>query len=240
MLIALAVAAGLVTIAIVARALARARGVVKGVAEASPNPDTQTTTLGGRRFVVATDGTVLWDEYVIGALKRAGLIPLPRLARGETHGEYASRLLVELISGRELAALLGGLLLPEGVAAKSWTPELAAETAAFVSALSAPSDKQKVHNLAISILLDFFEHGIASSLTSLDSSSETEIADGDDPAPSDSGSDTASGRFWSQFSRKGIPIDPNALQPGSYATHSSPTSSAREGSSSSSTGTKSR
>lgn len=228
--------AGLLVIALVARARARARGVA-GESAAKAAVDTPRTTLGGRRFDLMTDGSIRWDAYVIGALRRAELIPLPTLTRGETRGEYAARLLVELIAGGELATLIGGLLCPAG---QAWTPDVATQTVAHIQDLTHPDDKRKIHNLAISILLDFFEHGIASSLISLDSShaTETETANEGDPATSGSAGDTASGHFWSQFSRTGTPIDPNALLPGAYGTRSEPTGSGHEGSRSSSTDTK--
>jgi hypothetical protein len=189
----------------VARALARARRRVGAVSEpgwreTAAGARIESLSLGGRRFDVMTTGPIRWDAYVMRSLTRAGLIPLPDLAASETHGEYAARLLVELLSRGEFPTLCGGLLVPSGVGALGWTPEHAAATADHIGALVAPEDKRKLHNIAVCVLLDFFEHGTASSLISLNSSSATaEIG------PRRTTAATANGQASSPTSRTATP-----------------------------------
>jgi hypothetical protein len=138
--------------------------------------------LRGRLFDPIGDSTIEHEVYLHSALKRAGLFPLPEKKAGETHEEYALRLLNELLACGDLFPLLGGLLIPTGTASEQWTPELAAETAAHLKTVTDPGEKRTVRNLIVSLMLDFFSDGIASSLISPISSATSPEIRADDPA----------------------------------------------------------
>jgi hypothetical protein len=61
---------------------------------------------------------------------------------------------------------LGGLLITEGVASEDWTPELAVQTAETFKKLTSPEDKERVRDQVLSLLIGFFETGLACLTTS--------------------------------------------------------------------------
>lgn len=169
------------------RARGRSRGTAqpttaRGEAAAGQPAVPEIVTLGGRDFRrMQSEGTVKWNGYLMGCLRRAKLIPLPDMQDSETPGEYGLRLLAELLERDALAPCLGALLIPAELEPGGWTPEVAKQTSAFVEQLTDPQDHAKLNREAISILLGFFEDGIASSLISLNSSSSVKTQR-DDPA----------------------------------------------------------
>jgi hypothetical protein len=152
--------------------------------------------LGGRTFSVVIEGSIDWDCHMMAALRKAGMMPLPRLLAGETPGEYAMRMLIEMLAGGHLPNLLGIVLVPAETSSTAWTPEVGAATEEYVRKLSAPEDRKKVHNLAVSILLDFFRDGTASEMISLTSS---RLAEGDGPAEKVEAASVAMGNGAASF-----------------------------------------
>ena len=85
--------------------------------------------LGGRAFLPLERTTVEHDHWYMRHVRASGLDAV-ELCDGETHAEYAMRLLgAALESGRALL-LLGGLIVPGDAPGGRWTPALAMETAA--------------------------------------------------------------------------------------------------------------
>lgn len=117
--------------------------------------------LGGRRFSVIGESTVEHDLTFMGLLRKAGL-DMPTLREGELPKDFATRLLGDLLGSGKACELLGCLLIPEGVESEDWTPELGQETAEHIGHLTSAADKQKVNQLILSALVDFFESGLAS------------------------------------------------------------------------------
>ena len=73
------------------------------------------------------------------------------------------------VSGR-IFKVLGGLFLPEGISSLDWTPQVAEETASFLKKISDPQDKLEIQRQVISLLIDFFQSGLASLTISRNSS----------------------------------------------------------------------
>lgn len=177
MILALTIIAGLLALVVAwtlvwaRRRIAQLRALQGGdtTSVSPPDPGEQVVRLGGRDFRVARRCSVKCDGYMINMFRRAGLMPLPGMTLSETPGEYGLRMLDRLRD--EKGALLGGLLLPVGMTEKQWTPAIAAETEAHVLyACTSIEDRQKIENLTLSLMLHFFEGGIASSLALLSSS----------------------------------------------------------------------
>lgn len=118
--------------------------------------------LGGRAFLTLERTTLEHDHWYMNHARSSGLDAVePR--DGETHSDYAMRLLgAALESGRALV-LLGGLIVPADAPGGRWTPELAVETAAFLRGLDDPVDKNRINGLMAAMLADFFAAGLISS-----------------------------------------------------------------------------
>lgn len=157
------------------------RAAVEGAGVQEPGAGAiERITLGGRRFTPIQEVTIEWEEFVLPRLRRAGLLSAMTLQEGETLGDFALRIRLQFLESMELRPLLGAFLLPDGVTPEAWTPELAMETAEHLKRVSAPGDREKIHNLATTLLIDFFAEGSAYALTSLTSSPRK--ADVDAPA----------------------------------------------------------
>lgn len=147
--------------------------------------------IAGRSFVPVGESTLEHDNYFFKLRRSAGL-ESATLHAGESFEAFANRLLATCLASDAFFEMLGTLIVPEGTAATDWTPEMCAETGRFLAKLVDPEDKQRVHNLTVSLLIDFFAEGISSLETSRTSSSEP--AAGAEPTteptnliPSDSG-----------------------------------------------------
>jgi hypothetical protein len=135
-----------------------------------------TIHLGGRAFVAIGESTIEHDTEMLGALGRAGLVPLEWMEPGETPGDWGTRQLKQLVNSKELFTLLGCALIPEGLASVDWTPEIGRATEAHVRKLAAPDDKATIYNQVVALLQDFFGRGTALSLISRTSSNDPTTA----------------------------------------------------------------
>jgi hypothetical protein len=118
----------------------------------------QPIMLGGREFVTLERTTLEHDHWYMRHVRAAGLDGV-EMADGETHSEYALRLLgIALESGRAML-LLGGLIMPADAPGGRWTPELAVETAGFLHGLDDPLDKNRINGLVAAMLADFSPPG---------------------------------------------------------------------------------
>lgn len=125
--------------------------------------------LGGQAFTVIGESTIEHDYTFFGICQAAG-ISSPKLEPGETPGDFAVRLLGDILGSGRALDLLGCILIPEGTSSEEWTKELCQETASFLGGLTSAADKKAINNLTLSALIDFFESGLASSIASLRSS----------------------------------------------------------------------
>lgn len=138
--------------------------------------ESDTVTLGGRTFVKFDDGwTVGHDIWMDGQICRAGLNQLTIMS-GESTEQFCRRIMETAVMNGQALALLGGLLLPEGVVPKDWTPEIAESTASFIEGLTMPSDKLAVQTLMASMMLGFFVSGLILPMRSRLSSGEDQPA----------------------------------------------------------------
>lgn len=127
--------------------------------------------LGGRAFAPMAAHTVKHDAWMMGHVRRAELDEVVVRA-GESAEEFGRRFLGEVMASGKACLLLGGLMVPEEVGQAGWTPEVAEETARHVEGLTAAEDKAAVWSLVASMLIAFFESGLASLYRSAASSSE--------------------------------------------------------------------
>ena len=95
-------------------------------------------------------------------------------------------LLDRVILGGYALRLLGGLLLPEGMNPREWTPEVAAGITAHLELLTDREEKNQIRPLVASMLAGFFTSGLASLRTSSASSSATK-GEADEPGSASAG-----------------------------------------------------
>lgn len=149
-------------------------------------------SLGGKEFEQIGNSTAEHDDWLAGALSRAGLRPLPKIGEHEQPLDYAERMLVHLQQTGERFRVLGALLIPVGLDSMKWTPKLGLETAEHCRKLGAPADKKKLDNLTLQLLFDFFVEGVASWMSSKSSSETTGGGPGRDQRKTGSASGTPS------------------------------------------------
>lgn len=165
-------------------------------------------TLGGRRFVTVTDLTVGQHLHYDNLVMNAGLRDARR-EPGEYTGDFEARLLRLMLNCQGMILeLLGTHIIPEGKTSKDWTPQMAKETADFLSTVSGKEALDMVHNLFAHVYLDFFEHGLTSSGDSISSSAGRPE---EDLQPIDQETDTANGVRSSVSSRAGTTIGPSVF-----------------------------
>lgn len=117
-------------------------------------------TLGGRKFRPIRNSTVEHDFWLLDHVTEAGLDTLT-MKGAETADQFAARLLREIIQSGKAFLLMGGLLIPDGIKAEDWTPEIALETAAFIEKLTDPADKALIQQSVVTMLIGFFTTGLA-------------------------------------------------------------------------------
>ena len=149
--------------------------------------------LGGRGFDPIGESTVEHDLHFLGLIRRAGLDDL-KLEPGEVPAEFAMRILGSLLQSGSACDMLGCLLIPEGATSEAWTPQMAEETTRHIAGLTDPGDKQKVHALVVSVLIDFFESGLASWVNSESSLAQPALTPQSEPVGSPGARSSASSR----------------------------------------------
>ena len=117
--------------------------------------------IAGRTFVPATNSTIEHDFHLMGHIRAAGLDRIA-IEEGEAPEDFAVRLLGEVIHSGRIFPILGGLFLPEKISSVDWTPEVAEETAAFLRKVSDREDKAQIQRQVVSLLISFFQSGLAS------------------------------------------------------------------------------
>jgi hypothetical protein len=138
--------------------------------DAEPDQVADRVSLGGRIFRVIT-ARAKQAFWISGQAQKAGLYELRRRP-GETMGDFALRLQGELSASGAAHLLLGGLLLPEHLEDKDWTPQIALETGRFVGECEGEEDLKTISHLFASFIIGFFASGMASLMSSEPSSSE--------------------------------------------------------------------
>ncbi len=132
----------------------------------------ETVRIGGRIFVPVKNSTIEHDFWLMAHIRGAGLDRIT-IGEGEAADDFAVRLLAEVISSGHIFPILGGLFLPETISPLDWTRDVAEETATFLKKISDPRDKLEIQKQVISLLVSFFQSGLAS-LTISRKSSGTE------------------------------------------------------------------
>jgi hypothetical protein len=117
--------------------------------------------LGGRAFVVASEGTIEWDITLLTLLQGLGLADVV-LHPGETHEQLAQRIFRTLTSTPKIFDVLGCVLIPQGVDPFTWSPEMQRETATHLKRLHAKIDKDAINSQIVSMVTSFFVQGLLS------------------------------------------------------------------------------
>ena len=122
----------------------------------------ESVTLGGREYhYIGANGTLARDLYLMMLIRHAGLADAGML-EDETPEDYAERLLDMLLTSGRPLQILGGMIVPKGTKSDEWTEELARATASDLGRISDPAQKKKVQQELLSVVLGFFENGLAS------------------------------------------------------------------------------
>lgn len=150
--------------------------------------------LAGRTFVPAGESTVEHDIEVMRLMRAAGL----EASAAGNDDEFAWRALAALVEGGTLLPLVACLIVPEeharrrpglvvrllerfGVVRRAaarggWTPDVQAETVAFLKDLDEPRDKDQVYALVAGLLVPFVNGALRSWRPSPRSSGSPETA----------------------------------------------------------------
>ncbi len=131
--------------------------------------DLKVIELDGRRFVPYFKTSMAHGDWFIPLAMAAGVDKV-EIIPDEPVEAYAERMLRAVWPSGKLLDLLGGLLLPEGLDPREWTPAVAADIAKHLRQLVEPDDKEKAHRLLGDMLAGFFRSGSASLKTSPTSS----------------------------------------------------------------------
>ena len=143
--------------------------------------------LGGRRFKRLECSTVKHDFWLMSQVREAGLDQVRIASKKREDVEAAMEALLDrVILGGYALRLLGGLLLPEGMDPREWTPEVAAGITAHLELLTDPDEKSQIRPLVASMLAGFFASGLASLRISGASSSATK-GETDEPESTSAG-----------------------------------------------------
>ncbi len=129
--------------------------------------------IGGRRFVDVDETTVRHDLHAWSIVRSAGLEQLTK-RDDEEPAEFGERLMARLVETGAAIRLVACGLVPEGTPSLGWTPEIAAETEAFLGSVHLPEDKARVRSLMLGVLADFLAEGIVRPRTTPSSSAQTD------------------------------------------------------------------
>jgi len=133
-------------------------------------------TLGGRKFRQILKSTVRHDLYMMEAIRKSGLNGITKRV-DESPDEFALRLLDQLISTNAFVPVLASCFIDADKQDLDWTPESSEQLAKFFENLSEPEDKNVVFQLAVRLIMDFFEQGVVSLRASLSSSRKSSLTD---------------------------------------------------------------
>lgn len=137
-------------------------------------------TLGGRVFWRIEESTVEHDFWMMAQLQEAKLDKLD-LPAGIAPEEAVDLMLERVVASGKTLLLLAGLLIPAGMAATDWTPEVAQGIHDHLRRLTDLQDKEQIKPLVASMLTVFFAAGLASVRISPRSSSEAGAEQRDQP-----------------------------------------------------------
>src|SRR5688572_9276575 len=118
-------------------------------------------TFGGRKFRVEDmdERTVENDHFLMRAIRASGVDKMSPEDK-EGHMQYLIRLQTALLDSGQVCNLLGGYLLPDGMKETDWSPEVAADTAAFIAKCNTARDRDQVLELAAECVFGFFKRGL--------------------------------------------------------------------------------
>lgn len=142
--------------------------------------ETETIKLDGREFRGITQAlSASQDDYILVLLQRSGatelLSKIPKNADLEERAKRAGQLTTAVLESGLQHRLLAGFLTETG---KKWTREEADRNAARFAEITDGEEKLAMHRRLIGFIVSFFPSGEPSSMTSPNSSSQSETAPG--------------------------------------------------------------
>lgn len=127
--------------------------------------------IGGKRYERLSATSIAHDLWLMAKTREAGLDRIQVASMEPEDLEAGLDEVIDrvIVSGHALA-LLAGLMVPEGLKAEDWTPEVPKEIEASLSKITDATKKSQVKPLIASMLAGFFTSGLASLKTSRPSS----------------------------------------------------------------------
>lgn len=131
---------------------------------------TQSHTIGGRRFLEIDEGTLEHDLAFVETVNAAGIDRFA-LEPGEDPEAFARRVTRAIAGSGRMLDLLGMMLLPAELMQDApagakpgdlWTRATQAEVSGFLARVTTRTDKDRVHVLAVTLLVQLFAAGIVS------------------------------------------------------------------------------
>jgi hypothetical protein len=122
-------------------------------------------TIEGKRFEPIRNGSFAHDIWLTKKIREAGLSNVA-IGDDETEDQFIERIAMAAYESGAALELLGGLFIPAGADARSWTPELATQSAEFFGNVTDPESKRELRKQIAAALFYFFVNALASSKTS--------------------------------------------------------------------------
>jgi hypothetical protein len=121
-----------------------------------------TRIIGDTTYHEMTETTMEQDAGILREVRAMGIESF-EASDGELPEAFLERIVLGLIEGGQAFRILACFLVPEG---KTWTREVAAETAEAFRNNTDPADKALLRSLLMPYLASFFVIGLASAATS--------------------------------------------------------------------------
>lgn len=133
--------------------------------------------LGGRRFVAADlERRTVKHHHFLAAVTRECGSPKRMPRDDEDPTAFVVEWNADVLASGQGCRLLSAFLLPEGKSERDWTPDLAAETQAFLEQLDTQDDRELVDALVMECLVGFFQRALRPLVSSLSSISDPPAA----------------------------------------------------------------
>lgn len=126
-------------------------------------------TLSGRKLRQVLKSTVGHDLWLMDRIRASG-VDTVAMDASEDPKEFAERILRQFVKTGSLVKVLAGSLIDAEMDDLKWTPKHAEELASFLEGLHDQEDKDQLFSLTAYMVAGFFEKGVVSLMTSLNSS----------------------------------------------------------------------
>jgi hypothetical protein len=140
---------------------------------------TEVHVLGGRRFHAADlDRRTVRMHHFLSAVTRDVGTPKRMPHEDEEPAAFMVEWNADVLASGQACRLLAAFLLPEGKTERDWSPDMAAETQAFLEQLDTEDDRELVDALVMECLVGFFQRALRPLISSLNSIAAQAVIDG--------------------------------------------------------------